>query len=525
MRAILTLSSDDVRFKDPQDLPDIFTTYRKLAEPLRDVPRAVLPTPIKGSLPPLPIASIIPPQASPFNIPTAYNDLESAILSPVSLSSLLTNPPLYPKDAISAHPFDGGSRNAHHRLNHLLKSGAMTTYKATRNGLLGEAFSTKLSAYHSQGCITARQIHAALLQFEAGSPEISDCQGADGFGQGETEGTKAVRYELLWRDYMRLCTRKFGERLFSIGGFRQDFSFPWKAPGPESPETAVVLQRFLEGTTGMGLIDASQRELFLTGYTSNRARQNVASFLARHLGIDWRLGAEWYTCLLVDYDVNSNWGNWQYVSGVGNDPRGEARSFNPVKQAWDYDPRGEFCWAWIVELQGKEVQSVLVGVEGAAEGAAEGKVELTPGDVFQAWTMEREKQEKLGIAELEWVKKPLRPIEFTIGRKQGVRARPHGKRGERAGYRGEGRGERGGGQRGRMNGGGGEFGFGRGWNARGYETRRGGGPRGRGGGRWGGGSGRRVMGGAPAGVGVGGAEVDAAPAGVRQGGEPAGEQS
>lgn len=55
------------------------------------------------------------------------------------------------------------------------------------------------------------------------------------------------------------------------------------------------------------------------------------------MGIDWRYGAEWYECLLVDYDVSSNWANWQYVSGVGNDPRGENRIFNPVKQAFDYD--------------------------------------------------------------------------------------------------------------------------------------------------------------------------------------------
>lgn len=56
------------------------------------------------------------------------------------------------------------------------------------------------------------------------------------------------------------------------------------------------LARWLEGRTGTGLVDASQRELFLTGFTSNRARQNVASYLAKHLGLDWRLGAEWYEC-------------------------------------------------------------------------------------------------------------------------------------------------------------------------------------------------------------------------------------
>ncbi|KAK1074165.1 hypothetical protein LTR48_009324, partial [Friedmanniomyces endolithicus] len=79
---------------------------------------------------------------------------------------------------------------------------------------------------------------------------------------------------------------------------------------------------------------------------------NVASYLTKHLGIDWRLGAEWYECNLIDYDVHSNWGNWQYVAGVGNDPRGDARVFNPVKQAVDYDAHGEYIRAWVPELRG-----------------------------------------------------------------------------------------------------------------------------------------------------------------------------
>ena len=90
-------------------------------------------------------------------------------------------------------------------------------------------------------------------------------------------------------------------------------------------------------TNSMGLIDASQRELNHTGYNSNRTRQNVASFLAKHLYIDWRYGAEYYEMMLIDHDVHSNWSNWQYVSGVGNDPRGESRIFNPYVPP--YPPR------------------------------------------------------------------------------------------------------------------------------------------------------------------------------------------
>jgi deoxyribodipyrimidine photo-lyase len=141
------------------------------------------------------------------------------------------------------------------------------------------------------------------------------------------------------------------------------------------------------------LIDASQRELFLTGYTSNRARQNVASFLAKHLGINWKLGAEWYECMLTDYDVSSNWGNWQYVAGVGNDPRGEARVFNPVKQAYDYDPQGEYCKAWVEEVRALD----------------------EPQEIFQPWKVGTERRRELELEGLEMVERPLKKIDFKVG--------------------------------------------------------------------------------------------------------------
>jgi deoxyribodipyrimidine photo-lyase len=165
----------------------------------------------------------------------------------------------------------------------------------------------------------------------------------------------------------------------------------------------------------MGLIDASLRELIHTGYSSNRARQNVASFLAKHLHIDWRIGAEWYECMLVDHDVSSNWGNWQYLAGVGNDPRGPTRIFNPVKQAFDYDPKGEYVKAWVPELRGVS----------------------EPSEIFQAWTMPDAKQRELGLSEKNWVKSPLLKIDFTVGKR--------GRHLGRGNHRGDSRGGRGGG--------------------------------------------------------------------------------
>ena len=87
------------------------------------------------------------------------------------------------------------------------------------------------------------------------------------------------------------------------------------------------------------------RELFLTGYLSNRMRQIVASYLIYDLECDWRKGAQWFESQLIDYDVYSNQGNWLYIAGHGTDPRG-GRAFNVSKQAQEYDADGEYRRRW-----------------------------------------------------------------------------------------------------------------------------------------------------------------------------------
>ncbi|KAL2069295.1 hypothetical protein VTL71DRAFT_15633 [Oculimacula yallundae] len=422
------LVNDEKYLIDDRDLPltnidelsDVFTTYRKTVEPLRDSPREVLPTPTKGSLPPFPPTSSIPEQHSPFTIPNTLEDLQSSLLKPLSADQLVKNPPSYPKATKSAHPFLGGETQAIDRLNYLITSGNVTTYKDTRNGLLGHDFSTKFSAYLALGCITARQIHSSLLAFEDGTNDAF--KSGQGYGKGENAGTKSIRFELLWRDYMRLCTRKFGPKLFRLSGFKAEDHEKWSTParpahGTSGSQVRSQIERFLNGTTGMGLIDASMRELYHTGYTSNRARQNVASFLAKHLKIDWRIGAEWYESMLVDYDLSSNWGNWQYVAGVGNDPRGEARIFNPVKQAFDYDPQGEYVKAWVPELR-----------------------QLTePAEVFQAWTVREDRRSEKGLDGLQLVESPLLKINFQINKKNNRNgAKGKGERGRGGGGGGPG---------------------------------------------------------------------------------------
>jgi deoxyribodipyrimidine photo-lyase len=166
-RYAYTKCSRDLLFENPNELPDIFTNYRKKVEPLREKPRAVLSTPSKDSLPPYPPAAAVPSQHAPFAIPDSLDGIQAALFKPLE-NNLIKDPPARPTDAQSAHPFLGGETRAQSRLDHLISSGSMTTYHQTRNGLLGSDFSSKLSAWLALGCITSRQIRTTLLSFEDG---------------------------------------------------------------------------------------------------------------------------------------------------------------------------------------------------------------------------------------------------------------------------------------------------------------------------------------------------------------------
>jgi deoxyribodipyrimidine photo-lyase len=99
------------------------------------------------------------------------------------------------------------------------------------------------------------------------------------------------------------------------------------------------------------------KQLNSTGYMSNRGRQIVASCLVNELRLDWRFGAAYFEQQLLDYDVASNWGNWQYIAGVGMDPRG-GRHFNIEKQTRQFDPEGAFIREWQGETTSTQLDSV-----------------------------------------------------------------------------------------------------------------------------------------------------------------------
>ena len=115
-------------------------------------------------------------------------------------------------------------------------------------------------------------------------------------------------------------------------------------------EDAHGLAAWKEGLTGYPVVDAGMRQLAATGWMHNRARLVTASFLTKDLGVDWREGARHFSELLLDGDVASNTGNWQWVAGTGADTR-PGRIFNPTLQGKRFDPSGEYVRRWVPELE------------------------------------------------------------------------------------------------------------------------------------------------------------------------------
>jgi len=124
--------------------------------------------------------------------------------------------------------------------------------------------------------------------------------------------------------------------------------------------------------------------------------------------------------MLVDYGCASNWGNWQYVAGVGNHPR-QDRMFNPVKQGLDYDSHGEYVKAWLPELRAEEAS---VDADGKPD-------EEALMGVFQAQRLSEQEKQRLGLKGLEWVDRRLMKIPFSVGRKLRV-GPPRGRGGNKA---------------------------------------------------------------------------------------------
>lgn len=220
--------------------------------------------------------------------------------------------------------FTGGFKAALSRLNYYTyQSKLLSTYKETRNGLLGSDFSSRLSPWLANGSISPRFIYNEVKAYE------------ETFGSNES--TYWLVFELLWRDFFQFQLMHFGSRFFYKTGIKEATI--------ACRQNSTIFWEWANGETQDDFVNANMKELNATGWMSNRGRQNVASYLIHDLNIDWRWGAAYFESQLLDYDVASNWGNWMYIAGVGNDPR-PSRKFNTQKQAERYDPNREFTSYW-----------------------------------------------------------------------------------------------------------------------------------------------------------------------------------
>ncbi len=198
-------------------------------------------------------------------------------------------------------------------------------YKETRNGMMNWNDSSKLSPWLSVGALSPRVIYQNIKEYE--------------IAVAKSDSTYWLFFELLWRDYFRFIAFKWGPRLFTEMGHK---------PKP----SAIILKEkqafetWAEASSGDDFVDANMKELNQTGWMSNRGRQNVASYLAKTMQINWILGAHYFEQRLIDYDASSNWGNWAYLAGVGQDSRD--RVFNTQRQAAMYDAAGDYRRKWLL---------------------------------------------------------------------------------------------------------------------------------------------------------------------------------
>jgi deoxyribodipyrimidine photo-lyase len=282
-----------------KDIPDVFTNFRKKTE-LDAAVRVVFDSPTE----------ITSPEIPEMKLPT-LQDLG------LEFSKI---------DARAAIQFKGGETAAIKRLNHyFFETKNLSVYKETRNGMVGENYSSKFSAWLAMGCISPRTIYKEIKKYENEN--------------GANDSTYWLIFELLWRDFFRFMFKKYQTKFFLYEGIKGD------KENSQSLNTKLFSQ-WENGATPSDFINANMTELKLTGFMSNRGRQNVASYFCNELNMDWRVGAAYFESQLIDYDVCSNWGNWAYLAGVGNDPR-KHRYFNIEKQANDYDKDRAFRNLWL----------------------------------------------------------------------------------------------------------------------------------------------------------------------------------
>ncbi len=165
--------------------------------------------------------------------------------------------------------------------------------------------------------------------------EISPVQIWHHFKNKRSDGWRTYESELIWRDYSQNAIAQFP--LYARDNYREDFDkLKWRDPDSDE-DAARDLKAWQKGETGYPIVDAGMRQLWKTGWMHNRVRMITASFLIKHLLIDWRRGEQWFWDTLVDADYASNATNWQWNAGTGVDSNMFVRIMAPLTQSEKFD--------------------------------------------------------------------------------------------------------------------------------------------------------------------------------------------
>ena len=222
-----------------------------------------------------------------------------------------------------------GEAGAHARLRIFLEE-ALLAYRERRN-LPGEAGTSRLSPHLHFGEIGPWQVWRAAVS--AATVQTDDPYPA---------GVETFLSEVVWREFAAHLLFHFPS--LPTVPMRPEYErFPWR-------DDAKALSAWQKGLTGYPIVDAGMRELWTTGWMHNRVRMIVASFLIKHLLLDWRDGEAWFWDTLVDADLASNAASWQWVAGSGADAAPYFRIFNPITQSEKFDPDGAYVRRWVPEL-------------------------------------------------------------------------------------------------------------------------------------------------------------------------------
>jgi len=275
-------------------------------------------------------ASARPGPGDPIAAPSRILALPYPVTGPKRVTLAQLNlPPKNPDWAAGLRAnWTPGEESARKRLEAFLAN-EIVDYAASRDNPAKSGVS-RLSPHLRFGEISPRQIIAAIREADARDSNVAN--GADKFLS-----------EIVWREFNHHVL--FSHPNAASVNLQSRFDrMPWRDPPPHE------LTAWRRGRTGYPLVDAGMRELWTTGYMHNRVRMVAASFLVKHLLVDWRIGEEWFWDTLCDACPANNPLNWQWVAGSGADAAPYFRVFNPVLQGEKFDSGGEYVRRWVPEL-------------------------------------------------------------------------------------------------------------------------------------------------------------------------------